>query len=108
MNTTKDSQPRRHGPDHRKNLWDRIWKDRRGKVVVYQHPNALIIGWAVLSFISLFVPSGVVENSFWWLSSAALVAWALLEIFQGVNYFRRAFGLLVLAAAVASFFSVGL
>ena len=64
MNIIKDSQPRRHGPDHRKNLWDRVWKDRQGKVVVYQHPSALIIGWAVLSFISLFVPSGLYDSSF--------------------------------------------
>ena len=108
MKTLKNSQTRRNGPDHRKTIWDRVWKDRQGTVVIYQHPNALIITWVVLATLSLFVPTGAVENSFWWLSVIVLAAWALLEIFRGVNYFRQALGLIVLGLTIASVLSIGL
>ncbi|HET8991706.1 MAG TPA: hypothetical protein VFN31_01580 [Candidatus Saccharimonadales bacterium] len=76
------------------NLWDRIWRDEDGDIVIWQTPNAYIIGWAVLTIISLFV-TGTIANIFTWLGIAALVIWAALEILKGVNYFRRALGAVV-------------
>lgn len=108
MNITQNTQSRRQGPDHRKNLWDRIWKNRQGMVVIYERPNALIISWAILAALSLFVSSGAAENIVWGLSSACLAVWALLELFKGTNYFRRGLGLVVLGLTIASIFSVGL
>ncbi len=89
------------GPDQRHDLWSKIWKDRHGHVVIWQMPNIPLIAWAVLTAISLFF-SGSVANILSGLGSAALVIWALLEVFRGTNYFRRALGLLVLVVAVMS------
>jgi hypothetical protein len=84
-----------------RSLWDRIWKDRRGHVVIWQTPNIALIGWAVLTFLSLLF-SGRQADIFSWLGSASLITWSLLEMFKGVNYFRRALGALVLIMAVMS------
>jgi len=82
-------------------LWDRFWKDKHGKVVIWQFPNVFLIGWAVLTTLSLFF-NGHIADIFSWVGSAALIIWALLEITKGTNYFRRALGLVVLIAAVMS------
>lgn len=87
--------------------WDKIWKDKRGNVVIFQKPNILLIAWAVLTVISLFVPRGSTQENIWWISVAALGLWSLLELFRGVNYFRRALGAIVLLITVASMFGVG-
>lgn len=91
-----------------RSLWDKIWRDERGHVVIYQTPNVWIIAWVVLNCISLLSSSNKVENFFWWLGSGVLVIWALLEIFRGANYFRQALGLLVLLITVGSAFGIGL
>jgi hypothetical protein len=83
-------------------IWDKFWRDREGKVVIWQTPNAFLIGWAVLTTISLFL-SGKASDVFAFAAEANLVVWALLEIFKGVNYFRRALGLVVLIFAIMSF-----
>jgi len=85
-----------------RSLWDRTWKDRRGHVVIWQWPNIPLIGWAVLTVVSLLV-GGRQADVFSWLASASLVIWSLLEIFKGANYFRRALGLLILFLSVMSF-----
>jgi len=82
-------------------VWDRIWKDKHGRVVIWQMPNVYLIAWAVLSMISLLI-NGRVADIFSWVASATLITWSCLEIFRGVNYFRRALGALVLIFAVAS------
>ena len=94
------SQPANHRSSQQ-NLWDRIWKDRHGQVVVWQNPNAWLIGWAVLTVMSLLV-SGTLADVFSWLATASLIVWSLQEIFRGVNYFRQALGILVLAFSIAS------
>ena len=82
-------------------LWDRIWRDRQGRVVIWQTPNLALIGWLVLTFISLLF-SGRLADVFSWLGSASLIIWSLLEVSRGANYFRRALGLLVLVSSVMS------
>jgi hypothetical protein len=85
-------------------LWNRIWKDRQGHVVIWQMPNWFLVGWAVLTFITLFMSSkSHLGDILTWIAEISLIIWALLELFRGVNYFRRALGLLVLIAAIMSF-----
>jgi hypothetical protein len=60
-----------------------------------------LIGWAVLTVISLLF-SGRVSDVFSWAAHAALIIWALLELFKGVNYFRRGLGLVILIFAIMS------
>lgn len=85
-----------------RSLWSKTWRNRQGRIIIWQMPNLPLIAWAVLTVLSLLV-SGRLADVFSWLGSAALITWSLLEIFQGVNYFRRALGLLVLALATMSF-----
>lgn len=89
-------------------FWDKIWRDQqgRGKVVIYQRPNWLLLGWLVITLISLFVSNGL-STVLGYIADAALVAWALLEIFKGVNYFRRALGAVVLLLVIMMLFKVG-
>lgn len=85
----------------RRSLWSKTWKNRRGKVVIWQTPNLPLIAWAGLTVFSLMV-NGRLADILSWLGLAALVIWSLLEIFRGANYFRRALGLLVLIMAIIS------
>ena len=101
-------QGQNQGRRDRRGLWDKIWKDRGGRVVIFQMPNVPLVVWAVLSVISFLSSSNKVATVFWWLSIATLAIWSLLEIFRGVNYFRRALGVFVLLVVVGGAFGVGL
>ena len=91
---------------HDQDLWDKIWKDKRGKVVIYQNPNWILISWLVLTVISLFT-NGTVANVIGYIGDVVLAGWAALEIWKGVNYFRKALGAVVLLLVIASLFKVG-
>lgn len=83
-------------------LWDDFWRDKNGKVVVWQMPNVFLIGWAVLTFASILVSGKTAVNTLSWAGLASLVVWSLLEILKGANYFRKLLGLIVLVLAVLS------
>ncbi len=87
--------------DPRKDAWDYFWKDKHGKVVIYQWPNVYILAWLLLTIISLFT-EGTLSSVLGYVATAALVAWALLEMFAGVNYFRRSLGVIVLGWSILS------
>ena len=87
--------------------WDKFWKDKQGNVVVYQHPNIPLIAWLVLALVSLFVSQSL-ANILWHISLGVLAIWALLEIFKGVNYFRRALGVVVLVFIVMAVFEINI
>ncbi len=84
-------------------FWDKIWRDRngRGKVVIWQAPNWFLIGWAVLTFLSLFFYASTAD-ALSRVGSISLIVWAALELTKGVNYFRRALGALVLLVSIMS------
>lgn len=84
-------------------LWDKFWKDKQGHIVVYQRPNALLIGWLALTLVSLFTHGGLADV-LGYVAMAVLAAWALLEIFKGVNYLRRTLGAIVLILVVLAVF----
>ena len=89
-------------PHKTQNIWDRTWKDKRGRVVIWQTPNIWLGSWAGLTVLSLLLNRGLLADVFSHLGSAALIVWSLLEITRGVNYFRRALGLLILFFEVAT------
>lgn len=86
----------------------RIWHDREGRLVIYQRPNVWLIAWAVMDVASIFAPYKKISGITWLLGAVALTVWALLELFKGVNYFRRILGLVVLIVIMVSLFNVGL
>jgi hypothetical protein len=97
-----------NSPIYERDLWDKFWRDHHGSIVIAQMPNVWLIVWLILEMVSLLVSSHHVEIVSWWLATAALGVWSLLEIFQGVNYFRRLLGVCVALLTLLSIFGVGL
>ncbi|MBE9205796.1 hypothetical protein IQ244_04570 [Nostoc sp. LEGE 06077] len=81
-------------------LVDKTFRDSSGNIVIAQPPNPPLILWVVASLLTLIVPSGTINTVLHILANGALFTWAWLELFQGVNYFRRALGLAVLIGLI--------
>lgn len=91
-----------NGHKHAGTLWDKIWRNKDGKVVIMEWPNIPLIGWAAANFVSLVSPTRGLSKFTWWIGFVFLVVWALLEIVRGVNYFRRGLGVVVLIFSIMS------
>jgi hypothetical protein len=83
-------------------LFDQIFRDSDGNIVLAQMPNLPIIVWITASLLKLVFPTGEINTGLDALAFGSLFTWAWLELFQGVNYFRRAIGLAVLIAVMLS------
>lgn len=81
---------------------NRIFHDADGKIVLAQIPNLPVIVWGVASLVQLIFTTGKVNTGLNVLAFGSLFTWAWLELFDGVNYFRRALGLFVLLFAISS------
>lgn len=68
--------------------------------MLWQAPNRALIGWALFALLSYLT------HAQWlgWIATTFLLAWAFMELFQGVNYFRRLLGLIVLTIIIRSLF----
>jgi hypothetical protein len=82
-------------------LFDRTFRDSEGKIAVAQPPNLPILVWVVASLLQLVLTSGKIHTGLDLIAFGSLFTWAWQELFQGVNYFRRALGLVVLVGAIA-------
>ncbi len=89
----------------KENWFDRIFRDRNGNIVIGQPPNLPIIVWAIASVLQLIFMSGIVHTGLQTIAIIAIVIWSLAELFQGVNYFRRGLGLIVLIWTIVSKFA---
>lgn len=83
-------------------LFDKIFRDSEGNIVIAQMPNLPIILWVTASLLKLVFPTGEINTGLDALAFGSLFTWAWLELFQGVNYFRRALGLGVLIGVMVS------
>jgi hypothetical protein len=72
--------------------------DNNGKLVLFETPNWVLIGFLFWLVVYLF-SNNTVQNVSFILSSIFLLWWAILEIFNGVTYFRRTLGLIAFLAA---------
>jgi hypothetical protein len=74
--------------------FDKIFRDKDGNVVIAQFTNAVIL----ITF-GLFIASRLFDDSikpyFSAVVSFFLIYWAYLEIFKGVNLWRKFLGLVV-------------
>lgn len=82
-------------------LLDRTFRDSEGNIVLAQMPNLPILVWGATSVLQLLVTNGKLNTGLELVAFGSLFTWAWLEIFEGVNYFRRALGLVVLVSAIA-------
>ncbi|MGH2412962.1 MAG: hypothetical protein ACRDEA_04555 [Microcystaceae cyanobacterium] len=83
-------------------LFNRTFRDSQGQIVVAQMPNVPILVWGAASLLNLLPTTGNIHTGLDALSFGSLFTWAWLELFEGVNYFRRALGFIVLLGALAS------
>ena len=83
-----------------KTLFDKFFRDSNGNIVIVQPPNPPIIVWGVTSLLKLFFTSGLTNLGLDLIAFGSLFTWAWMELFQGVNYFRRTLGFVVLVGFV--------
>ncbi|MBI2797845.1 hypothetical protein HYX70_00915 [Candidatus Saccharibacteria bacterium] len=80
----------------RPDLFSWLFRDKNGKTVVFQAPNAPIVvaglAWAAL----LFVRSGPWHTVLEIIFNAGLIIWAVMELGWGTVRARRILGLVVL------------
>ena len=82
-------------------LFDRIFRDSEGNVVIAQMPNPPLITGLAATFLQIIFPSGSIQTALYLVGFGALFAWAWQELFEGVNYFRRALGFIALVSIIA-------
>lgn len=88
-------------------LFDRTFRDSEGNIVIAQMPNLPLLVGLGATLVQLVLPSGNLQTGFDLVGFGALFTWAWQELFDGVNYFRRALGLVVLASLIALRLPIG-
>lgn len=78
---------------------EKCFMDEKGRIVVASMPNPPIIVWFMATVVG-WIFDGVVGQTLNIVAFGALFTWAWLELFDGVNYFRRAMGLVVLVLII--------
>lgn len=79
---------------------EKCYKDKEGRVVLYQTPNAPLVLWVVSTIFSHLITNGVFHQIFSLIAFGAIFTWSWLELFQGSSYFRRLLGAIVLVGSI--------
>ncbi|QSJ20717.1 hypothetical protein JYQ62_09700 [Nostoc sp. UHCC 0702] len=82
-------------------FFDKTFRDSNGNIVIAETPNLPLIVWIVTSLLALIFTTGKINTVLEVLANGSLFTWAWLELFDGVNYFRRSLGLAVLVGILA-------
>jgi hypothetical protein len=85
-------------------LFDKTFRDSEGNIVIAQPPNLPILVGITATVLKLMVKSGDIHTGLDAIAFGSLFTWAWQELFDGVNYFRRGLGLLVLIGVIATRF----
>ena len=75
----------------------KFFSTKEGKIIIGQNPNLPMIGFVVLKAVSLLL-TGTLGRYLGFLGDFSLLVWAIMELFAGVNIFRRSLGLITLLA----------
>ena len=86
-------------------LFDKTFRDSEGNIVIAQPPNLPLLVGITATVLKLVVTSGNIHTGLDAVAFGSLFTWAWQELFEGVNYFRRVLGLVVLFGVIASRFS---
>jgi len=84
-----------------RNLVDQCIKNKDAQLAIWQTPNLPLSVWSIAALLRWLL-HGTPEHWASVVAFGALFTWAWLELFQGVNYFRRALGLTVLTMLIVS------
>ncbi|MFB2834763.1 hypothetical protein [Floridanema evergladense] len=82
-------------------LFDQVFRDSEGNIVIAQPPNLPLIVGITSILLEIIFPTGKLHLGIDLIAFGSLFTWAWLELFEGVNYFRRALGLIALVALIA-------
>ena len=82
-------------------LFNRTFRDENGNIVIGQPPNPPLWVWTAATLLKLLFTTGNIYKGLDLIAFGSLFTWAWLELFEGVNYFRRALGLFVLITVIA-------
>jgi hypothetical protein len=82
----------------------KFWDDKHGHFVVWQKPNTVLIIWFVTVVLTIILPDGFLERDLSFIGELAIIAWGIMELGWGVNYFRRLLGFCVLLLIVTARF----
>lgn len=75
----------------------RFFRDSQGKIIIVQKPNLPLIVWFVSFVVARLPLHAMVLQLAGTISFGALFTWAWMEIFSGVNMWRRLLGSVVMA-----------
>lgn len=81
-------------------LLDRVFRDSEGKIVIAQPPNLPLIVGIVSSLLKVIFTTNEINLGLDLIAFGSFFTWAWEELFQGVNYFRRALGFIVLVGLI--------
>lgn len=90
---------------HGRTFVDKCFKNKNGQITVFQPPNLPILVWFVCVVLANIITEPTFQKLFEAIGFGSLFTWTYLEIFYGVNYFRRALGLLILMLALVTHLS---
>jgi hypothetical protein len=83
-------------------LFDKIFRDSEGNIVIAQPPNLPLIAGITTTALKFLFTYGNLYIAVDAIAFGSLFTWAWLELFDGVNYFRRALGLITLLILIGS------
>lgn len=84
-----------------KTFVDKCFRDKEGRIAIFQPPNTPLILWFVCVVLNRFTAdSSTFHKTIEVVGFGALFTWAWLEIFYGTNYFRRFMGMFILLFSV--------
>lgn len=81
-------------------LFDRVFRDSEGKIVIAQPPNLPLIVGIVSSLLKVIFTTNEINLGLELIAFGSFFTWAWEELFQGVNYFRRVLGFIVLVGLI--------
>jgi hypothetical protein len=83
-------------------FFNQLFQDRDGKIVIAPPPNLPFVIWTAACLSQKTFSAGNINTGLDLIAFGSLFTWAWEELFQGVNYFRRALGLFVLVGLIVS------
>ncbi|WP_088893622.1 hypothetical protein [Leptolyngbya ohadii] len=92
--------------DKRDSLFNRIFRDSEGNIVIAQLPNLPATIGTAATLLHFVAPNGAIGILSGLVGFGTLYTWAWLELFSGVNYFRKGLGLVSLVGLLALGYSL--
>jgi hypothetical protein len=87
-------------------LFDRIFRDKDGNIVIIQPPNLPITLGSAAALLQFFLPESNFQRGVSLLAFGILFTWGWLELFEGLSLFRRGLGLLAIVGLMTLAFNL--